>query len=241
MKSIFAKEFSRIDLGHRGENLARQVVFDLTEWLEAYGNGTALLVAQLPNAPTPYPCSVVREGDALLWRLSASDTSVAGKGRCELSYYVGEQLVKSAVFQTYIAESLAPAGAVPEPQESWFEEILTVSADALAAKEAIENMSVSAETLPNGALADVRKTEKDGKVHLIFSLPRGERGERGEKGEVGATGDKGASPVRGVDYFTPEDYQYFDAHIDKRLGEVSAALDELHSYAQSLMSGGGAS
>lgn len=55
----------------------------------------------------------------------------------------------------------------------------------------------------------------------------------------GATGIK---PVRGVDYFTPEDYAYFESHIDnyidEGLGDVSAALDELHSYAVSLADGG---
>ena len=240
MKSIFAKEFSRIELGYRGENLARQVVFDLSEWQKTYGEGMARLVAQIPSEPTPYPCSVIREGDVLLWPLSCADTSVAGKGQCELSYYVGDRLVKSAVFSTYIAESLAPVGEAPEPQRAWVEDVFSASADALAAKAAIEGMIVSAEALPTDAPANVIKSEEDGKVHLTFLLPRGERGERGdrgEKGEIGPTGEKGDPPLRGVDYFTPEDMAYFDARIDERLGEVGAALDELHAYAQTLVGG----
>ena len=263
MKSILAKEFSRIDLGYRGENLSRQVVFDLTEWQSTYGNGTAMLIAQLPNAQAPYPCSVLREGDLLLWPLSAADTSVAGQGKCELSYYVGEQLVKSAVFSTYIAESLAPIGESPEPKDSWIEDILAAGADALSAKEAIENMSVSAEALPNGDTANVTKTEDNGNVHLHFSLPRGERGEKGErgeqgekgekgeKGEIGARGEKGDPPVRGVDYFTDSDVAYFDERLLAQFGdaldsitdiqsgfiESEAALDSIIATQESLMEG----
>lgn len=237
MKSIFAKEFSRIDLGYRGENLARQVVFDLSEWRSTYGNGTAMLIAQLPGETAPYPCVCLREDNKLLWQLSAADTSVAGQGKCELSYYVGEQLVKSAVFSTYIAESLAPIGEAPEPTESWVEDILAAGADALSAKEAIENMTVSAETLSSDASAAVSKTEQDGKVHLAFSLPRGERGERGEKGKDGANGAPGYTPVRGVDYFTDDDIAYFDDHLSERLGAIDMPLDAIITLQNSLIGG----
>jgi hypothetical protein len=63
--------------------------------------------------------------------------------------------------------------------------------------------------------------KQDGAYHFVTDL----------------SGATGVAPVRGIDYFTPEDYQYFDAHIDERLGEVGAALDELHSYAQNLVGG----
>ena len=235
MKSIFAKEFSRIELGYRGENLARQVIFDLANWQEVYGNGTAILIARLPNTQTPYPCSVLQEGDKLLWRLSASDTSVAGKGNCELSYYVGERLVKSAIFQTYVAESLAPVGDAPDPKESWIEDILAAGADAVSAKEAIENMSVSSETLSSGSVATVTKTKQDGKVHLTFSIPRGEQGEKGENGASGKT------PVRGEDYFTEEDVSYFEQHLEEtvnsHLGELEGALDGILALQESLIGG----
>jgi hypothetical protein len=54
---------------------------------------------------------------------------------------------------------------------------------------------------------------------------------------IDLSGASGVKPVRGVDYFTPEDMAFFDLHIDERLGEVGAALDELHIYAQSLVGG----
>ena len=237
MKSIFAHEFSRVDLGHRGEHLARRILFDLVPWQETYGFGVATLAALLPGAETPYPCTVSQEGNVLIWPLTAADTSVAGKGKCELSYYVGEQLVKSVIFQTYTAEALAPVGDPPDPKDSWLEDTLAASADAIAARQAIEALSVSCETLDDDSPAAVSKTQQDGHVHFHFSLPRGERG---EKGEIGDAGPKGDTPMRGVDYFTADDIAYFDRHIDDRLGAVSDALDELHAYAQALVYGGDA-
>lgn len=59
------------------------------------------------------------------------------------------------------------------------------------------------------------------------------------KGDAGAKGDKGDKPVKGVDYFTEADKEELIAEIDTAiLGDIEAALDELHTYAQSLVSGG---
>ena len=60
-------------------------------------------------------------------------------------------------------------------------------------------------------------------------------------GASGIKGEDGYTPLRGVDYFTPEDISYFDGRIDERLGAVGDALDELHAYAMGLAAGGGAS
>lgn len=230
MRTIFAEEFSRIHLGRRGEHLACLVVFRLNAWREAYGDGVASLIAQLPGQETPYPCTVLYGEDTLLWEITATDTSVAGKGKCELSYRVGDRVVKSAVFQTYIEDSLAPVGETPDPYASWLESALAAGSDAVAAKKAIEGMSVSVETLPPEEEATVSKTTIDDHVHLTLSLPRGEKGETGDAGKNGTT------PVRGVDYFTPEEKAAFVKELeDVCLGDIGAALDELNAYAQSLI------
>lgn len=63
--------------------------------------------------------------------------------------------------------------------------------------------------------------------------------ERANNGEFkGAPGEKGDKPVKGVDYFTPEDKAELVEEItDACLGEIDTALDELHAYAQSLIGG----
>lgn len=56
---------------------------------------------------------------------------------------------------------------------------------AIEANKAIQNMSVSAETLKAGEQAFVEKTEKDGVVNLHYGLPAGGKGDKGEKGDSG--------------------------------------------------------
>ena len=44
--------------------------------------------------------------------------------------------------------------------------------------------------------------------------PQGEKGEKGDTGETGATGEPGYSPVRGTDYWTPEDIAEIKSYVD---------------------------
>ena len=53
---------------------------------------------------------------------------------------------------------------------------------AVEAKEDIQNMSVSAETLRTGAESFVQKTEREGVVNLHFGLPAGGKGDKGSSG-----------------------------------------------------------
>ena len=238
MRTIFAEEFSRIHLGRRGEHLASLVVFNLSVWRKTYGEGVATLVAQLPGQDIPYPCAVLYDEDSLRWEITSADTSVAGKGKCELSYHVGDRVVKSTVFQTYIEESLAPTGEeIPEAYASWLDDVLTAGSDAVAAKNAIENMSASVKTLSENETAAVTKTTIDGHTHLTFSLPRGEKGEKGDKGDIGA---QGPSPVYGVDYFTSEEKTMFHKALKEEcLGDIETALDGIIALQNSWIGGEG--
>jgi len=227
MQTITAEQFSRIDLGRRGENFARQVVFDLAPWRELYGeNGRASLLAEIPEQSTPYPCSTTLDGDRLIWQISAADTSIAGKGRCELSYYIDDRLVKSAIFQTFIADSLAEPGVAPEPYSYWVDNVFKAKNEAIDAKEAIENMSVSVTTLPEDSTASVTKSATTDGFHLTFGIPRGK------------SGTSGTTPVRGVDYMNEDDYKDFDAHIDERLGEIEDSLNAILVIQDELIGGG---
>lgn len=54
--------------------------------------------------------------------------------------------------------------------------------EAQAARDAIVNMTVQAQTLASGQPATVTKTLVEGIVNLLFGLPRGEQGIQGEPG-----------------------------------------------------------
>lgn len=64
-------------------------------------------------------------------------------------------------------------------------------------RQAIENMTVGAETLPTGSEATVGKTTEGGVVHLQFGLPQGEQGPQGPRGETGPEGPRGETGPQG--------------------------------------------
>ena len=110
MKQIQANSKNTLVLGRQGENLARQVVFDLSDWMSEYGQGLAELIAQRPGDTAPYPAAAVQEGSTLVWTLTAADVERPRGGCCELRYYVGEALVKSRIWQTYVEPAMDKIG-----------------------------------------------------------------------------------------------------------------------------------
>ena len=85
--------------------------------------------------------------------------------------------------------------------------------EARAAQQAIEDMSVSAGSLPAGSEATVVKTAAGGAVNLRFGIPRGEQGEIGPQGAVGVQGPPGRDGINGV--AVPEAGQYA-FNVDER-------------------------
>lgn len=57
-------------------------------------------------------------------------------GKCELRYYVGETLVKSGTWPTYVWDAMSPTGEVPEePGFSWFDQMMDAAARAVNASD----------------------------------------------------------------------------------------------------------
>lgn len=113
-----------IDVGRQGENLARNIIFSLTDLIEDYGNGTATLVCLRPSDQVPYVCETSQNGDLLTWTPTSTDTAYAGGGKCELRWVVGETLAKSIVYNTTILPSITGAEGVPSPYQSWYDAII---------------------------------------------------------------------------------------------------------------------
>lgn len=206
MLTIHAISGRTITLGREGENLARQVVFDISEWHASYGDGVVSLIAQRSGDDEPYPCNITVDGSTVKWEITAADTARKGYGKCELRYTVGDVLVKSKTWNTYTADALGtPAPEPPEPAKNWVDAVLKSSSDAKQSatesaesarqaaessanaansaneahksREAIENMEASAVSLPPDSAATVEKAIADGKVKLTFGIPKGEKGE----------------------------------------------------------------
>ena len=218
-----------IFLGRQGEHLARNVVFDLSEWVAVYGDGTAELIHQRPGDAQPYPVPAVREGSRLVWTVSRTDTAVAADlnhpGHCELRWYVGDALVKSQTWLTCVNTAMdTPAqSALPSPEQGWVEQVLSAGA---AAAEATRQAGISAQAAVEAA-GRAEKAQVHGPMvqngswwiydqtagaHVDSGVaatgpagPAGKDGADGADGRDGADGADGYTPVKGVDYGTPEE------------------------------------
>lgn len=156
MKQIYANNQTLLQLGRQGENLVRQVVFDLSSWVAEYGSGVAELIYQRNGDAVPYPVAAVRDGNTLVWTLTATDTAVASSygsnGHCELRYYAGDVLAKSATWPTKVIPALSTPSetAPPEPEQGWVDQIIAAGA---AAKASEANAAGSASAAAESATA----------------------------------------------------------------------------------------
>lgn len=170
MKQIKANSLSTLHLGRHGENLARQIVFDVSGWESEYGPGSVELIAQRPGDEAPYPVAVRREDTFVLWDLTSADTAVAGSyGRCELRWYVGDILAKSKIWRTWVEPAMDTPSetAPPEPEKGWVDQVLEAGTSAKEAAERAEEAAKQAESaVPSGSLSigNGLKWAADGKL-----------------------------------------------------------------------------
>lgn len=146
MKEIKATPGSPIPIGRCGENLARTVLFDIAGWVGLYGAGQARLIHQRPGEDVPYPCVVEVDGSNIRWTILSADTAIPGDGKAELQYVIGDQIVKSCTYSTYISEALsAPSESPPDPSKPWVDKVLAAGETAQEAAETAKDAASRAE------------------------------------------------------------------------------------------------
>ena len=140
-----------IQLGRRGENLARQVEFDLTDWKKQYGEGIPELLFQRFGDKRPFIRDIEVVENRAIWTLTSWDTDIAKPGKVELRWYCDELLAKSQSWSTAVENALDTPGIEPavNPEKSWFDEVLIaatgVGAHAEAAKASADDAAASAQ------------------------------------------------------------------------------------------------
>ena len=154
-----------LPLGRQGEHGVRQVRFDLSYLIETFGEGTAILVHQRSQDLAPYIVSAVQDGDRLEWTVMDADTAYKGFGKAEIRWTVGEDLAKTVTYKTSVQRSLIEQTEIPEPLESWYEQMLEQIGNS---QEYAEQAAQSAETAQQAAsdaaeeTADSIRTEMSG-------------------------------------------------------------------------------
>lgn len=149
-------------LGRQGENLAREVIFDVSGVRAEFGDGTFRLSAKRPGEADAYPATVTETGDTVVWALTGADTQNAGRGQCELTYYAGETRLKTWTYDTAIAKSLTGSPKT-DPFNEFLDEVNRLAAEAAISQREAKNSENAAKKSEENAKAseDAAKTSED--------------------------------------------------------------------------------
>lgn len=181
---------STIELGRAGENLAQEIIFNVSDWLAAFGDtgGFSLLVRR-PGDQQPYPVEVALADGSISWAVSNLDTASPGFGQAELMYLVGNAVVKSRVWQTYVAKSLDGSHPGDPSADPWATYVATVTKAAADAKEAAQKAQDALEHAPK--ITDGTWWLWDPVTGEYIDTGSPAEGPQGEPGPVGPEGPAG--------------------------------------------------
>lgn len=170
-------------LGRCGENLARTVEIDVSEYLKEYPGAVVTLLHRRHGESGIYPVAAELRDGCLVWQPTSADTAIVGDGEAEVRVTVDGVLAKSKILSTMVDKSLTGQETdVPEPGMDWVDKITT-------AIGSVQNMKAEAESVAYGEPATAEYDGKTGTMH--FGIPEGRPGRDGTDGKDGAPGAKG--------------------------------------------------
>ena len=156
---IYAQPGKVMHIGRVGENLATEVVFDISHWFEEYGTGTVnLLVEQNGLLYIPEKIENTNSSE-VRWTITNENTAVAGLGRCELYYSNNKFIVKSDIYDFIVTATLDEdeIGVPPVPFKSWFDEVISAANEIQekydSAEEVLEAVQEAREAAENAQTA----------------------------------------------------------------------------------------
>lgn len=176
-------------LGRCGENLARTVEIDVSEYLVEYPGAVVTLLHRRHGESGIYPVAAELRDGCLVWQPTSADTAIAGSGEAEVRVTVDGVLAKSKILSTMVDKSLTGQETdAPEPGMDWVDKITT-------AIDSVKNMKAEAESVAYGEPASAEYDGKTGTMH--FGIPEGRPGRDGTDGKDGAAGAKGDKGDKG--------------------------------------------
>lgn len=178
-----------IRLGRCGENLAKTVKIDVSEYLKEYPGAVATLLHRRHGESGIYPVAAELRDGCLVWQVTSADTAIVGYGEAEVRVTVDGVLAKSKILFTVVDKSLTGQEIdAPEPGMDWVDKITN-------AIDSAKNMKAEAESVAYGEPASAEYDGKTGTMH--FGIPEGRPGRDGTDGKDGAPGAKGDKGDKG--------------------------------------------
>lgn len=198
LQSVDTSEYisNKIDLGRQGEHDVRQIVFDLSPLIKTYGDGSAVLVFKRSDANAPYVVPAVRDGNKLIWTVSATDTSVKGCGRAEIRWNTEGGLAKTLIYITVTAASLPTNTIQPAGFKSWFDKMVEyIDSKTIESVELNDDTSVTFNFSNETSVTTPPLKGEKGETGPQGT--KGDKGDRGDRGPTGATGETGPRGLKG--------------------------------------------
>ena len=154
---INANSNTVLHIGRVGENNATKIVFDISKWIEEYGNGEVSLVIEqngvISLIGTIDP-ALQFEGNKVTWLVSDAFTKMENRGKCELYYSIDNVKVKSALFDIVVTKSLDGYEEVtPTPYDGWINQLLDASGKVSGAVEAAKRAEDAADRAENVSIS----------------------------------------------------------------------------------------
>lgn len=160
-----------------GNPVKRLLTVDL---IEDTVNDTRTYITPIPQEPLAIAGELTFVIDGFYGEFvenESGDYEIANADKSKRQRSIADTLiVKDAPETDNATEPTDPTPTEPEQWQSQVDKIIGDIQGAVEAKEAIENMSVSAETLETDVPAFVKKTEQNGIINLHYGLPKGNTG-----------------------------------------------------------------
>lgn len=170
-----------------------EVVFDITGLPEGTTtlDGYTAMVEGLRSDGLAYDFQCTVSGTQVSFTVDTTCTGCPGRGEARIRFLLSGEEIAAHKFIMEIEKSPVPDEAVDADvaeQQSLLEQITELAEQTEQAADGIIDMTVSAQTLAQGADATVTKTVTDGAVNLHFGLPLAD-------GEVEVVNVTGANPT----------------------------------------------
>ena len=101
-----------LNLGFVGENLHTRQIFDCKKMFDQYPNASVSMTVTPPEGE-PYPGTIERDGDLVIWDVRDSDLVAEGDGEIQIVFTQEPHIARSYNAQTHICRSQVPTGSIP--------------------------------------------------------------------------------------------------------------------------------
>lgn len=140
----------KIRIGFEGENAVSRVDFDMTSWVEKYGDGSLVLFVIRPRDTVPYPVSLSIVDGVATWNITSTDCAKRGNGAIQLKYTVGSVVKKSYIYATSCSDSLDETDTIPDGYDNWLATLTDLAAMCESYAVRAENAAERAEAAADG-------------------------------------------------------------------------------------------